>query len=71
VGLEPWVVVGPRYGPWLRARAPRVFTSRVRLTSDTAARGSDLRISPGIGLAGVALVNGNGAVILLVPQAPR
>ena len=71
VGYEPWVVVGPRYGPWLRARAPRVFTARATLASDTAARGSDLRVSPGIGLAGVALVNGNGSVILLVPRAPR
>jgi outer membrane protein assembly factor BamB len=71
VGYEPWVVVGPRYGPWLRARAPRVFTMRASLSSDTAAVGSDLRISPGVGLAGVALVNGDGTVTLLVPQAPR
>jgi len=71
VGYEPWVVVGPRYGPWLRARAPRVFTSRARLTSNTAARGSDLRISPGVGPAGVAIVNGDGTVILLIPQESR
>jgi len=71
VGYAPWVIVGPRYGPWLRARAPRVYVSRARLTSDTAARGSDLRISPGVGPAGVALVNGDGTVILLIPQQPR
>ena len=71
VGYEPWVVVGPRYGPWLRARAPRVFTPRVRLTSDTAVRGTDLRISPGVGPAGVAVVNGDGRVILLIRQQPR
>jgi len=71
VGYEPWVVVGPRYGPWLHARAPRVFTSRARLTSNTAARGRDLRISPGVGPAGVAIVNGDGTVILLIPQESR
>jgi outer membrane protein assembly factor BamB len=71
VGYDPWVVVGPRYGPWLRAMAPRVFTARAALISDTTARGSDLRISPGVGPAGVALVNGDGTVILLRPQEPR
>lgn len=71
VGYYPWVVVGPRYGPWLRARAPQIFTARGRLTSDTAARGTDLRISPGVGPAGVAIVNGDGTVILLIPQVPR
>jgi outer membrane protein assembly factor BamB len=71
VGFDPWVVVGPRYGPWLRARAPRVFNPRATLISDTTARGTDLRISPGVGPAGVALVNGDGTVILLRLQDPR
>jgi outer membrane protein assembly factor BamB len=71
VAYDPWVVVGPRYGPWLRARAPRVYVARATLISDTVARGSGLRISPAAGPAGVALVNGDGTVILLRPQEPR
>jgi outer membrane protein assembly factor BamB len=71
VAYDPWVVVGPRYGPWLRARAPEVFTARAALLSDTVARGSTLRISPGVGPAGVALANGDGTVIFLRPQEPR
>lgn len=64
----PWVVVGPRYGPWTAVRPPIPFSPRASPVRTTALRGENLTLPPAAGRGLVALVNGDGSLALLQPR---
>jgi hypothetical protein len=74
--FDPWVVVGPLYGPWLAVRGPaRAERSsapvRVVVRQPNTVGRPDLAIAAGVGPSGVAVVNGDGTVVFLQPQRAR
>lgn len=83
VTFGQWVVVGPRYGPWLAVRGPtrreqrqgnpRRPTPPVRVTvqEPPATNRPDLTIPAGSGPAGVAVVTSDGMVVFLQPRRAR
>ena len=68
LAYPPWVIVGPRYGPWLRVQTPSRLVGARLPTSATVTAGDALSLAPAAGPAGLALVNGDGSVVLLRPQ---
>jgi outer membrane protein assembly factor BamB len=76
--FDPWVVVGPMYGPWTAVRAPtrneqRQAPTRVTVLQAGGSEGgrADFIIPAGSGPAGVAVVNDDGTVVFLQPRRAR
>jgi len=73
---DPWVVVGPAYGPWVAVRGPTRSERAQRPQQITVRQPGgeghpDLTVPASSGPAGVAVVNADGTVVFLQPQRAR